>query len=42
MEDLNIKPDMLNPIKEEIGNSLAFIGTGKIFLNRSLGCKINN
>ena len=32
---LNIEPDTLNRIKEEVGNTLECIGTGDNFLNRT-------
>ena len=34
IKDLNIKPDSLNLIEEEVGNSLEPLGTGDNFLNR--------
>jgi hypothetical protein len=34
IKDFNIKPDALNLIEEEVGNSLEHIGTGDNFLNR--------
>jgi len=36
IQDLNIKPDTLNLIEEKVGKSLELIGTGEIFLNRTL------
>ena len=44
IRDLNIKPDSLYLIEEEVGNSLELIGTGKDFLNNSnsTGTKIND
>ena len=35
IKDLNIKPDTLNLLEENVGNSLECIGTGEIFLNRT-------
>jgi restriction endonuclease S subunit len=35
MKELNIKPDILNLVEEEVGKSLKLIGTGEIFLNRT-------
>jgi hypothetical protein len=35
VKDLNIKPDTLNLIEENVGKSLELIGTGEIFLNRT-------
>jgi hypothetical protein len=35
IKDLNIKPDTLNLIEEEVGNSLELIVTGDSFLNRT-------
>jgi hypothetical protein len=34
INDLNIKPDMLNLIEEKVRNTLGCIGTGDNFLNR--------
>jgi hypothetical protein len=34
IKDLNIKPDTLNLMKEKVGKSFKFIGTGGNFLNR--------
>lgn len=45
IKNLNIKPDTLILIKEKVGHSLEFIGTGKDFLIRTLfatGTKTNN
>ena len=41
--DLNIKPDILNPIQEKVGNSLEYIGQGKNFEKNTngSGLKIN-
>lgn len=36
MKNLNIKPITLNPMKEKVGDSIAFIGTGKDFLKSTL------
>ena len=36
INDLNIKPDILNPMEEEVGNSLELIGKGKNLLNITL------
>ena len=36
IKDLHIKPDKLNIIKENMGNSFKHINTEKIFLNRTL------
>ena len=33
--DLNVKPNILNLLEEEVGNSLKCIGTGENFLNRT-------
>ena len=33
-KDIYIKPDTLNLIKQQVGNSLELIGTGDNFLNR--------
>jgi hypothetical protein len=35
VKDLNIKPDTLNMIEENLMNSLECIGTGRNFLNRT-------
>jgi hypothetical protein len=35
IKDLNIKPDTLNLIEENVGKSLELIGTGGNFLNRT-------
>jgi hypothetical protein len=35
IKDLHIKPDTLNLIEEKVEQSLEYIGTGKIFLNRT-------
>jgi hypothetical protein len=35
INDLHIKPDTLNLIKEKMGNSLECIGTGEDYLNRT-------
>ena len=35
IKDLNIKPDTLNLIEKNVGNSLECIGTGDNFLNRT-------
>jgi hypothetical protein len=35
IKDLHIKPDKLNIIKENMGNSFKHINTEKIFLNRT-------
>jgi hypothetical protein len=35
IKDLNIKPNIMNLIEENVGNCLECIGTGKIFLNRT-------
>jgi hypothetical protein len=35
IKDLNIKPDILNLIKEKVRKSLELIGTGGNFLNRT-------
>jgi hypothetical protein len=36
IKDLNIKPDTLNLITEEMGNSLKHIATGNKLINRRL------
>jgi hypothetical protein len=36
IRDLNIKPDTLNLIEENVGNSFEWIGTGDNFLKRTL------
>jgi hypothetical protein len=35
IKDLNIKPDTLNLLEEEVGNSLELFGTGGNFLNKT-------
>ena len=35
VEEVNIKPDMLNLIEEKLGNSLEQIDSGDNFLNRT-------
>jgi hypothetical protein len=35
IKDLNIKPDILNLIEEQVGKSLELIGIGRNFLNRT-------
>jgi hypothetical protein len=35
IKDLNIKPDILNLIKERVKNSLELISMGKDFLNKT-------
>jgi hypothetical protein len=34
-QDLHIKPDTLNPIKEKAEKRLEYLGTGNNFLNRT-------
>jgi hypothetical protein len=36
IKDLHIKPDILNLIEEKVGKNLEHMGTGKIFLNRTM------
>ena len=36
IKDLHIKPDTLKLIEEKVGKSLKHMGTGEIFLNRTL------
>ena len=36
IRDLHIKPDTLKLIQEKVGKSLVHMGTGEIFLNRTL------
>jgi hypothetical protein len=35
MKDLNVKPDILNLIKQKMGNSLELVNTGDNFSNRT-------
>jgi hypothetical protein len=35
IKDLHIKPDTLNLMEEEVGESLEHLGTGRNFLNRT-------
>jgi hypothetical protein len=35
IKDLNVKPDTLNLIEEEVGDNLEFIQTRKDYLNRT-------
>ena len=37
---LNIKPDTLNLIEEKVEERLELIGTGEIFLNRTLMAQV--
>ena len=36
IKDLNIKPDALNLIEEDVGNSFEHIATGDKFLSRTI------
>ena len=36
IKDLHIKPDILKLINEKVEKSLEYMGTGEIFLNRTL------